>query len=107
MSRNRASWNMNKPIGRSVLCSNWRVKEDPSLVQAVEPTHEKQSSNMGAFDDSQQIPPEPVAPLRGTANENRAERAIQDGRRLYVGNLPYMAKENDVRSLFADSKYEV
>ncbi|RDL38653.1 uncharacterized protein BP5553_02993 [Venustampulla echinocandica] len=32
----------------------------------------------------------------------QAEEAIAQGRRIYVGNLPYDAKINDIRALFAD-----
>ncbi|KAK0467282.1 putative ribonucleoprotein [Desarmillaria tabescens] len=36
-----------------------------------------------------------------------ALQAIEEGRRLYVGNLPYMAKKQDVQALFEGDGYTV
>ena len=107
MSGYSASWNRNRLTGRPALSSNWRVKEDPRPDQAVEPTHWERSLRSSALDEKQQSPPELVAPLRESADEKRAKQAILDGRRLWVGNLRYTAKEDDVRALFLDSTYEV
>ena len=98
MSGNQARWEMS---------SNWRVKTDPRPGQAVKPIHEEQSSRSRALDDDQRIPPKRAAPLRDSTNEKRAIQALHEGRRLWVGDLPRMAKEDDVRALFADNKYEV
>jgi len=35
----------------------------------------------------------------------RAQRAVEEGRRIYVGNLPYEALTEDVEKLFANDQY--
>jgi len=35
----------------------------------------------------------------------RAEKAVEEGRRIYVGNLPYEALTGDVERLFANDQY--
>ncbi len=40
-------------------------------------------------------------------NDTGALQAIEEGRRLYVGNLPYMAKQQDVQALFEGDGYTV
>jgi hypothetical protein len=46
-------------------------------------------------------------PLYNLRNEDisRAEKAIEEGRRIYVGNLPYEALTRDVEKLFANDQY--
>ncbi|KAL9576392.1 MAG: hypothetical protein Q9212_007135 [Teloschistes hypoglaucus] len=44
--------------------------------------------------------------LRGE-DDPRTLQAIAEGRRLYVGNLPYMAKTADVESLFEEDDYQI
>lgn len=44
--------------------------------------------------------------MRGE-DDPRTLQAIAEGRRLYVGNMPYMAKMRDVEALFADVSYKV
>lgn len=34
-------------------------------------------------------------------------QAISDGRRLYVGNMPYTAKSEDVEALFTASEFSM
>lgn len=40
-------------------------------------------------------------------NDPETLRAIAEDRRLYVGNMPYFAKANDVRDVFEKGGYEV
>ncbi|KAK0446669.1 hypothetical protein EV421DRAFT_211317 [Armillaria borealis] len=40
-------------------------------------------------------------------NDTGALQAIEEGRRLYVGNLPYMAKQQDVQALFEGDGHTV
>lgn len=40
-------------------------------------------------------------------SDEAATTAIAEGRRIYVGNLPYMVKEEDVSKLFLDEGYDV
>jgi hypothetical protein len=35
----------------------------------------------------------------------RAQKALEEGRRIYVGNLPYEALTGDVERLFANDQY--
>jgi hypothetical protein len=35
----------------------------------------------------------------------RAQKAMEEGRRIYVGNLPYEALTGDVERLFASDQY--
>lgn len=44
--------------------------------------------------------------LRGEDDPNTLQ-AIAEGRRLYVGNMPYIAKTIDVELLFAEVDYHV
>ena len=46
------------------------------------------------------------AEVRGE-DDPRTFQAIVEGRRLYVGNLPYMAKAQDVRTFFESSGYQM
>ena len=57
--------------------------------------------------DRQAAPKEIRPRTESTAADERATQAIQDGRRLYVGNLPYMAKTEDVAMLFPGEDYTV
>lgn len=40
-------------------------------------------------------------------DDSMALQAIAEGRRLYVGNMPYFAKNEDVESLFAGDDYKM
>lgn len=40
-------------------------------------------------------------------NDEATTKAIAEGLRIYVGNLPYMVKEDDVSKLFLDDGYDV
>ncbi|KAL2043211.1 hypothetical protein N7G274_004271 [Stereocaulon virgatum] len=44
--------------------------------------------------------------IRGE-DDPRTLLAIAEGRRLYVGNLPYMAKTEDVKDFFAANEYQI
>lgn len=97
---------------RANLSSNWRVKSDnqavdPPTRQAPRIAHQRPSNP-----DSQ---PTHILPnttfntlntIRGE-DDPRTLQAIADGRRVYVGNMPYMAKPDDVKGLFADGDYSM
>jgi hypothetical protein len=38
---------------------------------------------------------------------SQVPQAILEGRRLYVGNMPYMAKKEDIRELFGAEKFNM
>lgn len=44
--------------------------------------------------------------IRGE-DDPRTHQAIVEGRRLYVGNLPYMAKPKDIEALFSEDGYSM
>jgi hypothetical protein len=69
--------------GRAASSNNWRVKHNE--IQGEQP-------NRG--------------PLDRSAKES-TPASIAEGRRLYVGNLLYRAKLEDVERLFEDDKYKV
>ncbi|KAL4914113.1 hypothetical protein BDW62DRAFT_191170 [Aspergillus aurantiobrunneus] len=83
--------------GRAFNSPNWRVKgeESPSQVQTAD-----QIQNGGS----------PGLRTRtgfGRPRENVVPQAISEGRRLYVGNMPYTAKMEDVQALFEKGGFEV
>ena len=43
---------------------------------------------------------EPVSPERLTLPDNRQEASLQNMKKIYVGNLPFTATEDEVRDLF-------
>ena len=102
----------NGTLERSALSTNWRVKSQPTSIGMKtdrerwhhEPPdgykrHEKdEPGNYGQ--------PKALDSLRGE-NDPLTMQAIEEGRRLYVGNLPYMAKTKDILDLFASGGYSM
>ena len=81
---------------------NWRVKRDPADAPAGQSTPNRSfqqrrlnnsygnSPRSPAFaGNSNQNSPMGRSPFRKPLNEPAANAAIDEGRRLYVGNLPY------------------
>jgi RNA recognition motif-containing protein len=66
---------------------DWRAKREPSHRGGRQ---SRRGAPYGRFN----IPP--------TQPDPEAEHAIEQGRRLYVGNLPYKAKVTDIQSLFVE-----
>ncbi|KAH8705969.1 putative ribonucleoprotein [Talaromyces proteolyticus] len=77
-----------RTTGRAFNSSNWRMKTDDSPVSHPASNNSPRSP----FNRSWQ---QTVSP------------AITEGRRLYVGNMPYMAKKEDVETIFADGNYKI
>ena len=110
----------NRTATRSELSSNWRTKTDaPPRTgnNAATPTPglpskpvdlEQRNVRYLRKDDKENESDEPVAggQLRGEDDPNTLQ-AIAEGRRLYVGNMPYIAKTRDVETLFADGNYQM
>lgn len=97
---------------RANLSNNWRVKSDnqavdPPIRQAPHIVHQRPSNP-----DSQSTKvlsntaSNTLNTIRGE-DDPRTLQAIADGRRVYVGNMPYMAKPEDVKGLFADGDYSM
>jgi RNA recognition motif-containing protein len=60
-------------------------------------------SNGAAFESGSISQPPPYS-LRNR-DMSRAKNAIEEGRRIYVGNLPYEALTGDVEKLFPSGEY--
>lgn len=118
---------------RSDLSNNWRVKSDlPARSSNIEAERSTQlpryprnqrdqplNQSQGQPQDQQRyqqrdgINSRSTEPLQRKTNlmprtvrgedDPRTLQAIAEGRRVYVGNMPYMAKTEDVEILFADS----
>lgn len=104
-----------QPATRSELSGNWRA----SPVSAV-PCSSENIRRHGDLNDNpslQDLQSSNSGPENGTIasvgtnmpneesvrgeDDPRTLQAIAEGRRLYVGNLPYMAKSRDVMDLFS------
>lgn len=99
-------------IHGSVMSSNWRARDNTSLNDAVPERRSSRpgwtrSTNSGRHDRRETAATQYTRPSDKAGNDDDTKRAIQDGRRLYVGNLPYMAKVDDVAMLFTASNYTV
>lgn len=73
--------------GRAFNSSNWRMKDDSPQTSPSSQT----STSRTAFSR-----PGPHAP-----------QAISEGRRLYVGNMPYTARLEDVEALFTSAGFSM
>ncbi|RDW83706.1 uncharacterized protein DSM5745_04032 [Aspergillus mulundensis] len=80
--------------GRAFNSPNWRMKreESPSGAGSRTPSQDQTES-----------------PRRtpGFGRQREVPAAISEGRRLYVGNMPYTAKMEDVSALFTKGGFEV
>lgn len=93
---------------RSQISSNWRAKaQPPSNIDRLDIEHEKpQHNNNNAMTEPSPTPPSNETEIRGETDP-RTLQAIAEGRRLYVGNLPYMAQTKDIENLFAQHDYQM
>ncbi|KAI4086924.1 MAG: hypothetical protein LQ339_008977 [Xanthoria mediterranea] len=93
---------------RSQISSNWRAKaQPPSNIDRLDIEHEKpQHNNNNAMTEPSPTPPSNETEIRGETDP-RTLQAIAEGRRLYVGNLPYMAQTKDIENLFAQHDYQI
>jgi RNA recognition motif-containing protein len=93
---------------------NWRVKRDPSELPAREQTPNRglQRRNNGAdkngsyehrrADGSSPFQGRSRDSIRQPFDDKQAEKAVEEGRRVYVGNLPYEATVKDIELLLVD-----
>lgn len=101
--------------GRSGLSNNWRIRSEV-LPQDHKPTAEspvcqrrwgpQRDVKSSSGEEQCQNEEADSRKIRGE-DDPRTLQAIAEGRRLYVGNMPYMAKTRDVEALFADLAYQV
>ena len=120
MLTDSAQHSANRTATRSELSSNWRTKTDapprtgnnaatPTPGSLSKPDYlEQRNIRYLRKDEQENKVHEPVTggQLRGEDDPNTLQ-AIAEGRRLYVGNMPYLAKTKDVKSLFAEGGYQV
>ena len=101
--------------------TNWRVKPADSHASILKPdisagiSKQPYTRNRGA--DQQDgyrgqsrypgSPREQANTYQFKKDDPIALQAIAEGRRLYVGNMPYFAKSEDVESLFAGDNYKM
>lgn len=101
------------PIPKSTMDSNnWRVKRDPSELPARDPTTPNRelprrdfgASRTGGFDqrrgNNSPSHGQSRDSIRQPLDSQQAEKTVEEGRRVYVGNLPYEATVKDIESLF-------
>ncbi|PLB46126.1 RNA-binding domain-containing protein [Aspergillus steynii IBT 23096] len=81
-----------RTTGRAFHSPNWRVKreESPSGQSAGSPGPKTSTSRVAFSKPSPHVP-----------------QAISEGRRLYVGNMPYTAKSEDVQALFTAAEFPI
>ncbi len=100
---------------RASLSNNWRVKSDAlpphhnSTAESLRNPRGWNSQQQTNFQSGEKHNHTNDADLRNIRGEDdpRTLQAIAEGRRLYVGNMPYMAKTRDVEALFEDNAYKV
>ena len=110
----RAMQDTPRVFGRAGMSANWRVKGDNNVLSSdsgvTSPMNRPRwthSTKSETNNDRQAASNEIRQSTGSTTADERATQAIQDGRRLYVGNLPYMAKTDDIAMLFPGDDYTV
>ncbi|KAL2811672.1 hypothetical protein BJX63DRAFT_398458 [Aspergillus granulosus] len=82
-----------RTTGRAFNSPNWRVKgEEASPSTSRDQDSQTQGTPRGSFG--------------GNRSNGHVPQAISEGRRLYVGNMPYTAKMEDVQALFNKGGFE-
>ncbi|KAJ5263837.1 hypothetical protein N7478_011442 [Penicillium angulare] len=76
--------------GRAFNSANWRMKGEES-PQPASPSSPRTNTSRSAF----------------SRPGSHVPQAISDGRRLYVGNMPYTAKLEDVQALFTAAQFPI
>ncbi|KAK0202843.1 RNA recognition motif-containing protein [Desarmillaria ectypa] len=112
---------MSNSLSPSDASSNWRSKANNESTSPSSFPGKKQRSTdiyhsrqQPDFHSSATFESRPSNAKKGLPahkdyrdNDAGALQAIEEGRRLYVGNLPYMAKQQDVQALFEGDGYTV
>ena len=110
----------NRTASRSELSSNWRTKIDSPPTTGnnattwtpdppFKPDYVHQRDSWGKSKDPKETNhKQPINRETGRGEDDPDTlQAIAEGRRLYVGNMPYMAKTRDVEMLFGEDDYRV
>ena len=110
----------NRTASRSELSSNWRTKIDSPPTTGnnaatvtpgppSKPDYIRQRDSWGkSKDPKENNPKQPISRETGRGEDDPDTlQAIAEGRRLYVGNMPYMAKTRDVEMLFGEDDYRM
>jgi RNA recognition motif-containing protein len=96
--------------------NNWRVKRDPSELPARDQTPRRETprrdfgSSKSSGSGLEQRWSDRGTPTQASSrdskrqplNSQQADLAVDEGRRVYVGNLPYEATVKDIETLFVD-----
>ncbi|KAL3451634.1 hypothetical protein BJX65DRAFT_222280 [Aspergillus insuetus] len=82
-----------RTTGRAFNSPNWRVKGEEPSSSTSRDNNQENSQTQGT-------------PRGSSYGGNRVPQAISEGRRLYVGNMPYTAKIEDVQTLFNKGGFE-
>ena len=120
MLTDSAQQSANRTATRSELSSNWRTKIDApprtgndaatrTPGPPSKPDYLQQQSSRSINRDVRENKfdaPVIEGQLRGEDDPNTLQ-AIAEGRRLYVGNMPYIAQTRDVEMLFAEGNYQM
>ena len=115
-----AQQSTNRTASRSELSRNWRVKIDATPTAGnnaatrtpclpSQPDYCQQRDFRSRREGKKETKPEEPCEggtLRGEDDPDTLQ-AIAEGRRLYVGNMPYMAKTKDVQLLFAEADFHM
>ena len=109
----------NRTASRSELSHNWRTKIDAPPTTGnnaatrmqgpiSRPSHLQRYDHLSKSRDKEIKSDGPASgeTLRGEDDPNTLQ-AIAEGRRLYVGNMPYIAKTKDVAALFTEDDYQM
>lgn len=122
MLPNTAQRSVNRIATRSQLSANWRTKIDaapregnnatgPTLLKPAAKTYLQPRNNKleNQHKDLTINTAHHVAEGESIRDEDdpRTLQAIAEGRRLYVGNMPYMAKSKDVEALFLEGGHSL
>ena len=82
---------------RALSSKNWRVKQEPKPPSKNDVPIAYQSQSRDFTESANQRP--------HFKQEAALEQERANGRRIYVGNMPYMAKKSDVEALFTEAGY--
>lgn len=96
----------------AAFSSNWRAKPDASSLPDLNTPSTNQTDKLSESlsrhqkDKGVKMPTASEVEIRGE-DDPRTLQAVEEGRRLYVGNLPYLAGAKEVKDLFMSHHYDM